>query len=839
MNSYSPSQITLTEQQQAIVNHNYGPALVFAVAGAGKTAALEHRIARLVQEQIFPANRILAAAYNTTAAKELKNRVQKHPGCNKVNISTLHSLALQAVRNAKLMEYLPGIIDNAFDRFQDAEDIILNETLTKARSYQVDYNRELDHLDKKDFLTWISANKGNLRYPCVDELSSVLTGTGLVKQAQAPKQNPWYLELYRLFEQVRKELGLLTFDDQLLCGWEMMINHQAIKEKMQTQYDCVLVDEFQDVNLTQSEILDMLVCSHNNYMVVGDDDQTIYEWRGAKPDFILNFKNRYTATEYIMNENFRCMLGPVMLANQVIAKNAKRRKKSLQLTRGLDGALEVNTAADPIQMGNMIAAKIQEHRKSGCQLSEIALLVRVYGQTPAIEQALIQQEIPYELAGNKPFYQRSEVQTLIKYCRLAYIERLLACQQLLTAIQRDQLISCWNSIYWQPKRYISKEQSRTILDNVMYHRTSFRQTLSKFALDNESLQKNLTELGETLAWLSLTLSPDDSSNRSAYDVLTELDNKLGYTDYLVERSSISETGVDEAETVRQFIAYARSHDNLQNFLQHIQGLEARAKSANANAQSGVLTIRSIHTAKGMEWPIVFIPSCNDSIIPHMLSSNEEEERRLLYVAITRSSQDLYIYYIDKTPISPFLSNVNYQALLSDNIKLKTMLGAPANSWTQKDIIAFARLASDLGLASYFQKWWCVQQAEQQQIAELVYGFLIVAQEADMLEWLGLTSHNTQIWKALSGQRELDLEAIALAWAPYFDSLKKPPKLNTKYIANHANKNPTKWLPGDLVTHSKYGRGRIESISPSMVTIRFDTSGRKTLPIRNLQIEERN
>ncbi len=224
--SRKPFSMRLTPQQQAVVNHTYGPALVFAVAGAGKTTALEQRIKRLVHERVFAPQRILAVAYNTAVKAELGARLRRHAGCAPVEVMTLHALGLRAVRLAWEAGLLPHLTRTAFQETEHAQETLLNAALSEARQRKTPYVRELDSLDRADFLTWVGSCKGNLLYPDLAAQPAVIRQTRQAQQAAAPAQTEWYLPFSLLMAEVQAARGLLTFDDQLRVGWEVLVSHQ-------------------------------------------------------------------------------------------------------------------------------------------------------------------------------------------------------------------------------------------------------------------------------------------------------------------------------------------------------------------------------------------------------------------------------------------------------------------------------------------------------------------------------------------------------------------------------------------------------------------------------------
>lgn len=822
----------LTPQQQAVVNHTYGPALVFAVAGAGKTTALEQRIVRLVREGIFAPERILAAAYNTAVKEEMGARLRRQRGCGEVAVMTLHALGLRAVRFAYEAGLLPQLKRSAFQETESAPDALLLAALAEARRLKTPYVRELDNLDRTDFFTWLSGCKGNLLYPDLATIAPVLRKSGRAQQAAAPLQTPWYLPFAQLMEQMQSANGLITFDDQLRLGWEVLVSHPTILKRLQQSYDCVLVDEFQDVNLAQYLILELITAPRpdkpqRNYMVVGDDDQTIYEWRGARPNFILNFEKEYQATRYVMSENFRCPAGPLALANQVIRHNQKRYEKTLHLTQGFGGTTSVVRSSDRRQMGQSIVANIRTLLAQGDRLPDMAVLVRTKAQTPPVELALIQAQIPYRVVGSEPFYARWEVTTLIAYCRLALFEQQLQKGKRLSAAEIAQLVESWEAVYRHPKRYISQNEGRQISETLGRTRKPITETLRAVTIaDKPYVQTRLGELATLLEWLSRAFA-EGRGVKSAHAMLQELEKRLGYCAYLESLGTRSEAGMDEAENVKQFIEEAKAHGTLKEYLVYLKQLREQQAAQQEAAGSNLLTVRTIHSAKGLEWKVVIIPSCDDGNIPHRKSENVEEERRLLYVAITRSRRDLYIYHLAPKP-SEFLTQANWATVVRAVTLMRGALGKPPATWSVEELRAVAVAAPPLGLASYFGEWHKWGEAGEQEafIQAARYYFeranAAGVQRMDKLmgEWRKLADgdgppgalqiEGLDTWLAQEKKRQARRQVA-----------KPTPNAPAKQAANQSGKQPAKKVGGqDLVkppggsTEQAPRRGQAPYIPPT-------------------------
>lgn len=836
---------SLTTQQQAIVNHNLGPALVFAVAGAGKTTAMAHRIGRLVAQRVFPPHQILATTFNRAAAQELRERLKQWPGCERVDVRTLHSLGGAIINTAHKRGYLPHIDKKAFARIDQASDSILNKALAIARSNKVSYVDELNQFDRQEFQTMLGVWKGQLAYANLSHAGLPPAAKQIARQAKAPRDKAWYLSLYQLYEEVRYSEGMLTFDDQLMTGWELLVRHPDILAEWQDRYHAVLVDEFQDVNQAQAELLDLITAPHRNYMAIGDDDQTIYEWRGADPSFILDFERRYQAQVYFMTENFRCTAGQITLANAVIRHNRKRRQKQLQLTQGFGGTTAVHLHPTAEAMGGEIAQQIAEAQRNGDKLQELAVLVRVYSQTPPVEQALITLDIPYVVEGDLPFYLRPEVQTLVDYCRLAYLEKQLAAGNGLTTEQEQQFRSSWRQIYWQPKRYLSRDLAGQIESHVLRNYTPLRTTLRLFATQaSASVGEKLTQLGEDIHWLTGALAPGPRADESAAKILTQLEERLQYRQYLEEESGFAESGAARADTVTAFLDYAEGKGNLITFLQMLRKLAARmpGKAGNRVEQNSEdkVTITTIFRAKGREWPVVIVPHCNEGFIPYKTAENIEEERRLLYVAITRARRDLHLHHVEKYEISPFLLEARHGDLLGAVQQVSAAASKEPGRWTERDIQALATHTEALQLDGYFTQWSNWDSPKRQDAANAMTRFFRHVADQKLFQRLNLRPNFADLWRALARGGT----AIAAAARPTAHTTVKPNQGTTpsgkrtspshqtqkKRATNRRGRRTKKtatatWEAGVRVQHAKWGAGTViqvlPSFSPPAVWVRFD------------------
>lgn len=798
--------LRLTDEQQAIVAHNEGPALVFAVAGAGKTTALVHRLERLVRERVFEPRKILATSFSRMAVDDLKRALSRWPHTQGIQVSTLHALGYRIVRKAAS----EGLLKLAEARDESSEQALLQRTLRQARELKLSWVPELENLEAEDFLSYVGACKGNLQYADLKESGLPPAALRVASQAQAPKELEWYLELYKLMEQVRREEGLLTFDDMLMTGWEVLVRHPGILHTVQKAFQAVLVDEFQDVNLAQSEMLDLITQPHRadieghvaprNYMAVGDDDQTIYEWRGASPRFILEFARRYQAHKYLIRDTFRCPAPQVVLAGRVIAHNRQREPKRLSLTKGFAGRvhirLEPHMPAQAQSLVSDMAGLLAEGRKP----SEMAVLVRLYAQTPYIEQYLIERQIPYRVVGSTPFYQRPEIQVLLAYLQLA-----------LNPAKR-----LWLQIYNTPKRYLSRVLADAVWRRVERGASLVEALRAEMAGAEERVARRLRELAELFEWLGGALAQG-----SAHAVLEALEAHLDYRRHLLRSSGFYEVGAGRAEGVRAFLEYARDKGRVLELLQHLKRLaQEHLGDEPAPDTRERLSLMTIFRAKGLEWPLVFIPDCNEGTLPYSGSENLEEERRLFYVALTRSSQHTFLYALSSLPLSPFLQEAEHQQVLGAVERVGEALGMRAEELSIAQTLVLAQGAHKLGLERFLHRWWKAEQA--QSIAAKVLRLFAHAERASWLEALGLTPEAKGLWEAFDVEPG---EGVAGEFADLERFLLRPP----------APVGQPRLNPGQKVRHTQFGTGLVVGLEDGVATVAFADGVRK-LALRYARLE---
>lgn len=847
----SPSDSTLadtplTDEQRAIVTHDRGPALVFAVAGAGKTTAMTYRIERLVREGVFPARAVLATSFSKASVQDIKTVLARWPHCAPVLVQTLHAVGWGLLKMAQRRGHLPEL--NLSSEEDGAESQLLGRVLSRAWREKVPYAPELEELDRQDFLTYVGVMKANLWYADLERADLPPSARAVAGQAPAPPGFAWYRDLYGLYERVRAQEHVLTFDDMLLSGWECLHRFPDVLDEARRRFQCVLVDEFQDVNRVQSEMLDLLTAperndSDRNYMAIGDDDQTIYEWRGADPGLILSFARRYGAARYFIRDNFRSHAAALALANRVIERNRKREPKRLSLTRGFGGDVQVHVEDSPERQGRHVAQLVGEALVSGHRAGEIAILVRLYAQTPYLEQALLEAGLPYRVVGSSPFYARPEVSTLLDYLRLAQRERGIAPpnpvgaalappSSLAPPLKKGAASSAptelraagdwetrWFRIANKPTRYLSRVASEGIAQAVR-RGDSLAGALAEAARGaSDHLGSRLRDLAETLTWLAGALD-----TLPAHSALTLLDHRIGYTDYLRRSSGFPETGAARAASVEAFLRYAHSQRTLDTLLAHLDDLAARGVGQNRAAGADSVSLLTVFRAKGLQWPVVFVPDCNQGILPYGGPDEIEEERRLFYVALTRTQAQLYLHTVRTEPPSQFLAEADWRNTLDAVRQVQALITRDPGSWRTADVLSLARHTPALGLERYFQSWWDATPARARAVAARLHSLLDAAARQNLSGPLGLTEGHRAPWAALIPAPMPDPDAFP----DLADYAPKPPAPSA--APGRAAFRPGGIHVGGRVQHPQHGVGVILAVRGDRLSPRLEIQFARGKPV---------
>lgn len=713
--------VVLTDEQRAIVKHYQGAAIVYAVAGAGKSTTMAHRVQYLVQEYHVNPTRILVCSFSRETVNDIK---QKIDSLNVQNTScyTFNALGRKIVQQAIKLAYIAPVDESQIEH--RSNQLAMRALVELGKQLGQNFN-QLD-INQEDLKTFISISKGNLAY--ADLLAAKLPVHCLQWASQASNANAYYLKAYQIYEQIRQQQNLFTFDDQLVLAWEVLERFDDIRTWAKSCFDFVLVDEFQDVNKVQAQIADILTEDHRNYMAIGDDDQCIYEWRGADVRYILDFKKRYHAIEFIISDNFRCPAEVTLLAGQVIAKNTERHVKDLVSQRGFGGNVQLKGFNHEGGVAHYVVEEYKKYLAQNIPASDCMILVRSYSQTSMIEAKLIEEDLPYHIIGSPRFYERPEVKVLFTYLGFARQEADYHKQQ--NSQLSEQYIRRFAEILRQPNRYLSQQWINDFLVQGQQQQGSLVDFLANnlHLASNEASQKRLEKLVYILRELSKQLEHDAGS------VVLWLVNELDYLESLKKNAAIPELGEERCQNIQALINYAQKKGNVLAFLAHLRRLHLENEQLDNTKPR--LQMMSIHRAKGLEWPIVFVPCCAEEQLPSTYNDNIEEERRLLYVAMTRSKQNLHLVYAPNKKMSSFLKTVQAEQVLKTATELKELLNNSTNTVQPQQMIHLALAIKQYPLMRYLRCWWSGttnfkqhlwQQAElalaQQQSAQLQIGQL--------------------------------------------------------------------------------------------------------------------
>ncbi len=722
----------LTDEQQRIVRHGRGPALVFAVAGAGKTTSLVHRVARLVEEGAAAPQDILASSFSRATAHDLEEGLEAL-GLTGVDCRTLHSLGRQFIKRAEAEHHWSRRLGDEDVNPSRLGPVLAGRALSRlARERDVD-DHELD-IGRGELEDQVSAWKAQLCY--ADLEAAALPEAAREEARQAEHDNEDVVTLYRYYEEERTREGWVTFDDMLLEGWEALLRFDDLRARAQQAYEQVLIDEFQDISRVQYQMLDVLTAPHRNYMAVGDDDQCIYEWRGADPSFILNFREEYGADEYLIRDTFRPQAPHTALANAVIDRNDYRREKHLNLTRGFGGSAQVDAADGAAAEAGQVADAVEAHLEKGRALPEMVVLVRQYAQTPPFEQVFIDRDLPYRIVGNVPFYRRRPVQVLLRHLFWGTLEATVRKDGWFDRRRNAQrYVDRFQKLMRDPNRYVSTDLITRLCRDAVGQQAAVTDLLAaSVAQMHDRTAERVERFLDTADQLVERLGDP------AHETVEWLIQSLGYEEYLRRHSAFEELADRRIQTARSLIDFARGHADTMSVLTQIK--EIAVDRPERGSRSEVLEIRSIHRAKGREWPIVFVPGCNDGTIPVSGDDREamgsssgtdasddsestpndapadplEEERRLFYVALTRAKAELRLSYDQTEPPSPFLAEADAEHRLALCDRARPVTTQPADDWTDADVAWFCIGAGELRLRRYLEAWWTPTEKQRRALA---------------------------------------------------------------------------------------------------------------------------
>ena len=575
-------------QKRAVVECNCN-LLIIAGAGSGKTKTLTHKIAYILEEGLAKPSEILALTFTNKAANEMKERIVNIVGESAKNmwIGTFHSIALRILR---VEGFKPTIYDS-----KDQESLI-KEILKKLNIDQKKYT-------PKALLSKISHHKLNMEKP--ENIPETTPFEKIVKK------------VYAAYEKELESAGALDFDNIILKTIELFESNEEVRKKYSQRFKYIFIDEYQDTNYPQYYLVKLLSTKNNYVCAVGDEDQSIYSFRGAKVENIMKFDKEYDNCKVIkLTKNYRSAQEILNIANTLISKNSFRNEKTLYSDK-IGGKITIKELPTDSEEAEFVAEKIIELKSTGESLNDIAILYRTNHQSRSFEEALIRNSIPYSIIGSKRFLERKEVKDVLAYLKLI-------------SNPRDN-VSFLRAISSHPrgigKALINKISSYSDKHNLSLFEASLE--LQKTGELSKKQQKALKEFTEIFSDLDRTKSVDE--------LIDEILEKSGYKNYLAEKSDY-----DRMSNVEE-LKNAGDISNLDSFLDSLSLLDY---SDELNNNSEFVKLMTIHAAKGLEFNTVFVVGLEEGLFPNEnLKKSEldiEEERRLFYVAITRAKTNLFI-----------------------------------------------------------------------------------------------------------------------------------------------------------------------------------------------------
>ena len=600
----------LNEAQIEAVKTVNGPLLVLAGAGTGKTRVLTSRLSYILQNNIAHPSQICTVTFTNKAANEMRIRVEKMIGNSVAGwwLGTFHSLAARILRsNAELVN-----LKNTFTIIDTDDQIRLVKQVLS-----------LENIDEKrwparSMLSIIQRWKDMGLNP-IDVKDAFHSGTDFA--------NNQAIKLYKLYQNRLLTLNAADFGDLLLHVITIFDKHPEIKKLYQNKFKYILVDEFQDTNASQYYWLKTLAEKHKNLCAVGDDDQSIYSWRGADVTNILNFEKDFKNTKTIrLEENYRSTGNILAAASGLIAKNQSRLGKTLWTEGEMGDKINIRTVYDGKEEAESISDEIESYQRNKNSINNVAILVRAGFQTRTFEERFLKIGLPYQVIGGLRFYERAEIRDAIAYLRLINSSD-------------DQL--AYERIINKPKRGLGDKTIRQIEQYSRSSKLNLEMAARKLAETDELTSKASSSI--RLFSKKIDKWRLDLSKNKLGELVEIVLEESGYVEMLKKDRSIEAPG--RLDNLKELVNAINEFESLQNFLEHIQLVMEGANNQNLETAK----IMTLHAAKGLEFPLVFLPGWEEGLFPNQRSIDEngesglEEERRLAYVGITRAKNNVWIF----------------------------------------------------------------------------------------------------------------------------------------------------------------------------------------------------
>jgi DNA helicase-2/ATP-dependent DNA helicase PcrA len=630
----------LNAAQQKAALTTSGPLLILAGAGSGKTKTLTHRIALLIAEQGIWPSQILAVTFTNKAAREMRERLSQL--INQPNdrsfmpwMGTFHGICVRLLR-------MDGQFIDVPRNF-----VIYDEDDRQGLVKQVMKQLSITDKDMKPSAVSgaISSAKNAMQNPAEYEAS-----------AHYPFQKN-VAKVYELYEKRRKEAKALDFDDLLLEAVNLLQNNAEIRAKWRNHFKHIMIDEYQDTNAAQYQLVKLLVNDERNICVVGDDWQSIYSWRGADFTNILNFERDFTgATVVKLEQNYRSTGNILEAAHHVITKNTQRTDKELWTAEGAGAPVQVHGVYDEAEEARQVADRITAQVMIGARKhSDFAILYRTNAQSYTLERAFLQMRVPYQIVGGVRFYDRKEIKDIIAYLKLIY--------------QPNDRMS-FSRIANVPTRGVGATSLERFLNWQSAQDTDIIDALTR--VEAENIVTGKAKLAMTRLGVSLASIRERIEDASPAEIIELVIKTVGYRDFILDGTPQAE---DREENLGSLLSDAQNFTSVSDFLEEV----ALMSSVDSQKDGDTVMLMTLHAAKGLEYPVVFMVGLEEGILPHSRvfeasPAELEEERRLCYVGMTRAREELHISYAYSrlqfgqrayNPMSRFITDMGDQIAMTN------------------------------------------------------------------------------------------------------------------------------------------------------------------------------
>ena len=601
----------LNKAQKEAVLHLEGPLLIVAGAGSGKTKVLTSRIAHIIKEKRAFPNQILSVTFTNKAAKEMQTRVSKMLGSAATGLSwlgTFHSICAKILRKHATAANL----NSNFTIIDTDDQTRLIKNICKSE------NIDIKQLAPRFILAIIDRWKNKGYYP-----SDVIINNKDVYEKTI-------LPLYKIYQQKLTDLNSCDFGDLILHTVKILENYPDIRQIYTTNFKYILVDEYQDTNFIQSKWLNLLSEKTRNLCCVGDDDQSIYSWRGAEIKNFLEFDQVYKNTKVIrLEQNYRSSQNILSVASNLIANNQNRVGKTLISNMEEGDLIKLNCFKNGKDEAVGISDEIEKNLKKKYSFNQMAILVRAIFQTREFEERFLKIGMPYRILGGTKFYERAEIKDCVAYLRLIHQEK-------------DDL--AFERIVNNPKRSIGDTTLKTVHEFGKEHNLSLE--ASSIKMIEKNLIKPKTKIGLSFFLSALSKWRNDLVLKkvSHIKLLQTVLDESGYSAMLKNKKDLDNE--NRLENIKELLSAMKEFDNLESFLEHV----SLATSIDQDWDGEKINMMTMHAAKGLEFDVVFLPGWEEGLFPHQKSIEEkgqnglEEERRLAYVGITRAKKKAIISF---------------------------------------------------------------------------------------------------------------------------------------------------------------------------------------------------